>query len=333
MRILHLLLATCTILSPAVGHSQTAENPNSGGFRSWLHQLHRDSEYPIISAELGVIGLVREQPDSQILAFDENLVTLFNADQLQGSMQFGFEALIDTYEFFPQFGGVDWQWGYFGINSMDAETTVAAEPFVQPWFFNRFAAEPESSLNIIYSSNLYSGETNFRFRSRRRIRPVVGLRYFKLEDSYDAFHHGTGSFSQEGFFSATNNKLFGGQFGAETDFWITRFTKVYANGKYGAMYNTIDGSATAADPVSGDDLIRYFSDSSYSSFVDAGVGLVTEFAGGLSFRVGYRTIFASHLALGIDQNEAIDILGSGDAIVAYNSQQWHGLDLTAILAY
>ena len=64
-----------------------------------------------VVVDVGTIGLVREVPDSQVLALDENGIPLLNANSLQGSMQFGFKAMLDVRDVRPWFGGTDLQLG------------------------------------------------------------------------------------------------------------------------------------------------------------------------------------------------------------------------------
>ena len=120
--------------------------------------------------------------------------------------------------------------------------------------------------------------------------------------------------------------MFGGQFGLEADLWQTRGINFYGFGKVGAMHNEVEGTATALNGF------RIYSDSSYSTLVDAGVGANIRFAGPLSFKVGYRSLFASDVALGSDQNAALPLFDPSGA-VQFNSQHWHGLDLAAVCEF
>ncbi len=298
--------------------------PNSQS--TWLGAFRQPGN--CMGIQLGVLGLVRERPDSQVLALDENSLPLLNARDMQGSMQFGMEALIDFNNVQPWLGGTDIQFGYFGINSLDAEQSIAA-PEVNAVFFNTLPITPPTDSIFLSSTNLYSGEANLRFLSTSRIRPLVGLRFLKVEDQYDVYQYSSGM--QVGGYSKTNNHLFGGQFGAEAD--IMRFgqTRVYANGKFGTMLNQVDGSARAAD-ATGAGVEKYFGDQHFSTLVDAGTGLDIGLGGPLSLRVGYRFLMASALAVGLDQNNSMFLLSPGETVV-FNSQQWHGLDLAATLSF
>ena len=101
--------------------------------------------------DVGTIGLVREVPDDQVLAIDENADPILNANSMQGSMQFGFKAMLDVRDVQPWFGGTDLQLGYFGINSLDAGATVNALE-VNSIFFQVFPLNPPTSFNLYTSS-------------------------------------------------------------------------------------------------------------------------------------------------------------------------------------
>ena len=307
-------------------HLPLESEPTSAGLQGdyWQQPLnYNQTRLDRVVVDLGTIGLIRETPDDQVIAVDENAVPILNADSLQGSMQFGFKAMVDVLDVRPWFGGTDLQLGYFGINSLDAGARVSALE-VNSVFFQAFPLNPPTAFDFSYSTNLYSGEANLRFGSRNRLRPIAGLRYLKLEDTYDVFESSSGS--RTGFYSLTNNSLFGGQFGLEGDLWQTRRVNFYGFGKVGAMHNEVEGSATAQNAY------KEFSDSTYTTLVDAGTGAIIRFAGPLSFKVGYRSLFASALALGIDQNEAISIF-PGPNTVKFNSQHWHGVDLAAVFQF
>lgn len=276
-----------------------------------------------VVVDIGTIGLVREKPDSQVLAFDDNDEPNFNASSLQGPMHFGTKAMVDFRNVNSWFGGTDLQFGYFGINSLD-ETKRVDSILVRSYFFRAFPLNPPTSADFTYSSNLYSGEANLKFGARNRLRPIAGLRYFKLEDTYSSVENTSGN--QRILTSLVNNSLFGGQIGLEGDLWQNRRVNLYGFGKVAALHNEIDGSATAANAY------REYSDSTYTTLVDAGTGANIRVVGPLSFRVGYRSLFASALALGIDQNGVIPILG-GPGSVKWNSQHWHGIDMAAVFQF
>lgn len=308
-----LAIATVVVLS---GGLLRAQSPSvwSGygqGARDWLE------------IDIGTIGLARQALESQTLAFDSMGNEILNADSLTSSMQFGFRTMVGIRGIQPWLGGTDLQLGYFGINSLDAGRTVSADE-VNAIFFGGIPTDPPTSFAFNYSSNLYSGEVNLRFASGSRLRPLVGLRFFKLEDTYDVFE--SSSNGPDGFYSLTNNRLFGTQFGLEGDLWQTRRANFYGFGKVGAMHNDVEGTATARNAH------IIFNDSVFTTLVDAGVGAKFRFAGPFSFTVGYRTIFVGDIASGMNQNAALSMFDWSNE-VQLDSQHWHGLDLGAVFEF
>lgn len=318
------ILSTGTPSGAEAGFSE-ASQPTLDPLPDWWP---RHAPIDRVGFELGTMGLMRETPDDQILAIDENFNELLNANELQGSMQFGLRALVDVYQVSRLMGGTDLQFGYFGINSLDATRTLLAQE-VSPVFFNSVPVNPLTSSNLIYSTNIYSGEANLRFRNSRRIQPLAGLRFLKVEDTFDAFDF-TGS-GRLGGFSLTNNTMFGGHFGGQATLLRIRNFDWFAAGKYGVLNNDVEGSAEAAD-ISGNNVVKNFNDSITSSLVDAETGLIYDFVGGLRFKVSYQYLFASKVATGLDQNESVRLLSPGES-VRFNSQLWQGLNLSALFSF
>ncbi len=287
---------------------------------------HGPADY--IGVELGVIGLVRQKPTAQVIATDDLNRVLLNANELQGDMQFGLAAKIDVYQISNAFGGTDLQLGYFGINSLDATRTLQA-PQVRTRFFQGTTADPISSFNYIYSSNLYSGEANFRLRNTKRFRPLIGTRYLKLEDTFDQFSFRDGG-GRDGFFSLTNNSLYGAQLGFESTVLRYRNWDWFAIGKYGAMHNRVEGSARAA--LGTTDAVKNYDGTNFSSLVDVQTGIIYRYVEQLQFRAAYQALYCSDIASGIDQSAAISFIGLPDQVV-FDSRFWQGVSLSATISF
>lgn len=291
--------------------------------RNWIRRGPEDR----VGAEVGVIGLVRQKPSAQILAFDRSFNVLLDADELQGEMQFGLSTKIDVYQVSNAWGGLDLQLGYWGINSMDATRTLVADQ-VRTIFFQRTTAAVLTTMNYNYSSNLYSGEANLRMRNTARVRPLVGMRYLKLEDTFDHFNFANGGVI--GFFSLTNNSLYGAQVGLEATVLRYRSWDWFGICKYSAMHNRVEGSAEAA--VGSSPVVKNYGESSFCSLIDGETGLTFHFVDGLQFKASYQALYASDIATGSDQSRAIDILDTPDQAV-FDSRFWQGVGLSAIFSF
>lgn len=315
--------------SSTQGHPWLTEaKPSQPSVRSLSSYWTRRSPLDRVGLELGIVGLMGEEPDSQTLAVDQTSTVLLDASELQPDMQFGMRAALDVYQVSTVLGGTDLQFGFFGMNNLAASRTVEASQ-VSPIFFNTVPVTPQDSYNLDYSTDLFSGEANFRLRNSRRVRPIVGLRYFSMEDTYNTVR--SASSALVGGFSETKNSLFGGQFGFEATVMRRRSIDWFASGKLGVMNNRVRGNARAADSSS-NAVSKDFRDDIYSSLVDAQTGLHFHFVDGLSFKIAYQYLFASRIATGLDQNASVFLLSPGEQ-VRLNSQLWQGINLSTQFSF
>lgn len=337
-----LFTSLCTILLPSLAHAQAispdgalgpnlltasaipnAPYPDVSQFGRWTQRGPNDD----VGGEIGVLGLVRQKPNGQVIATNQDGDVILNADQLQGDMQFGLTAKIEIYQISNAFGGTDLQFGYWGINSLDATRTLKDDE-IYTSFFMGTTVDPVQRWNYIYSSNLYSGEANLRLYSTARFRPLVGMRYFKVEDTFNQFEFVDGG--TNGYYSLTNNNLFGAQFGFEATIWRYRSWDWFAVGKYGAMHNRVEGSAEAADAVG--DATKNYEGSTFSSLVDGQTGIIFRFVDQLHFRAAYQALYCDKIASGIDQSAAVNFFGTPDHVV-FDSRFWHGVSLSATFSF
>ena len=337
-----LFTSLCTILWPSLAHAQStdggapgsdllttsaipsSEYPGVSDFGRWTQRGPTD----YIGAEIGVVGLVRQKPNGQVIATNQSNQPILNADELQGDMQFGLAAKIDIYQVSNAFNGTDLQLGYWGINSLDATRTLTADQVKTRFFRGTTAGPPIQTFNYIYSTNLYSGEANLRLNNIQRIRPLVGMRYLKLEDTFNQFEFtSTGT---TGFYSLTNNSLYGAQLGLEATILSYRNWDWFAIGKYGAMHNQVEGSARVA--LDSGDAVKNYDGSDFCSLVDFQTGVVYRFVDQLQFRAAYQALYCSDIASGIDQSGAMFFLDTSDQI-AFDSRFWQGVSLSATFSF
>ena len=333
----------CAMLWPSLAHAQATQVSAAPGADLLTTSAIPSSNYPDVSdfgrwtqrgpadyigAEIGLVGLVRQKPNGQVIATNQDDDVILNADELQGDMQFGLATKLDIYQVSNAFNGTDLQLGYWGINSMDATRTLTANQVKTNFFQGTTAGPPIQRFNYIYSSNLYSGEANLRLNNIQRLRPLVGMRYLKLEDTFDQFEFISNGTS--GFYSLTNNSLFGAQLGLEATVLRYRSWDWFAIGKYGAMHNRVEGSAMAA--LGGGDAVKNYDGSNFCSLVDGQTGVVFRFVDQLQFRIAYQALYCSDIASGIDQSEAIAFVGTPDQVV-FDSRFWQGVSLSATFSF
>jgi hypothetical protein len=241
-------------------------------------------------------------------------------------MRFGLRASLEVYRVSTRWGQTDLLLEYFGVDSIDGGEEVRADA-VSSLFFNTVPADPKPQSNLKYSTSIYSGDFNLRFLSDQRFRPILGLRYVVIDETFDAFQDGTGNVSRIGGFSETSNRLFGGQIGAEIDLYRGQVWGIYSSAKLGALQNRIRGSASAKD-VSGSSVTKPYGTDRSSMFADSEIGLECRAAAPLCFRVGYQFLWFDRVATGIDQNGSVNLLSPGETVVL-SSQQYHGLNFSA----
>ena len=288
---------------------------------------YRRKPVDFIGVEIGVIGLVRQKPTGQVIAVDDSGNVLLDADELQGDMQFGLNTKIDVYQISNGLGGTDLQFGYWGINSMDATRSVAANE-VHTSFFGGTTADQISAFNYNYSTNLYSAEVNLRCCNAARVRPLVGIRYLKMEDTFNQFEFISGGTSA--FSSLTNNSLFGAQAGFEATLLRYRSWDWFVSGKYGAMQNRVEGAAQVA--LGTTTAIKDYRGDEFCSLVDGEAGFVYQFVDSLRFKVAYQGLYADKIASGVDQSGNIDFFGTS-AQAFFDSRYWQGVNLTAMFSF
>lgn len=177
------------------------------------------------------------------------------------------------------------------FNSVQAGTTVV------PVFFGSIPAAPVNSYTIDAQSQLDNYELNQWVSYSQRLRLGLGLRILDLREEFDITETGTSN----GFFSITDNELFGGQFAAQYIFFANQYGTVYFQGKSGIYYNRVKVAATSSN-------LAMNPDSDEFSFV-GDLRLVADFplTDLVSFRAGYQATFLTRVAQGLDQNDNLAI--------------------------
>ena len=201
--------------------------------------------------------------------------------------------------------GTGFEFVYYDFNEFSGTLSLTGAG-ITPTFFGGNPAEAADSYTATYQSRIKNAELNVWSRRSERIRVGYGLRYISVQEQYDitlGADSGTagsgntgGSFS--GFFSKTDNDLFGGQIMLELFHPVT--SSMYLEGGVKGLLLNNDADLdvdTANFDLSGDD-----------SFVTGGVN----FNGGVSYRAlrgvhlraGYEGVFIGSVASGAAQSES-----------------------------
>lgn len=203
--------------------------------------------------------------------------------------------------------GTGYEFVAYDFDEFSGGLTLMQENVV-PVFFGGIPDQPVDSYSVTYQSRIKSYELNVWARRSEAVRVGYGLRHFAIEEKYDvtqgadtntantgATGTGTGGFT--GFFSRTDNNLFGGQLMLELYRRVTPSTYLVGGVKGMLLHNRSDVDAdTANHDGSGED-----------SFVTGGVnfngGITCRPFRGLRFRAGYEGNFIGSVASGPAQSD------------------------------
>ena len=187
---------------------------------------------------------------------------------------------------------------------------------ITPVFFQGIPADPVEEYTASYESDLTNYEANIWSRRSERIKIGFGMRYINLEEDFDIeFDRGSGTTSTptpptltppttgtsvSGFFSNTENRIFGGQVMARL--YRPVVNRVYLEGgvNAGFGFNRISVDAMAAD------FDFQTEDDSSTGFFSFNGGVSYRVLRGLSLRAGYEGLLLTSVALAPDQSAAFD---------------------------
>ena len=198
---------------------------------------------------------------------------------------------------------------FMGSLSVDGQDTI-------PVFFGLVPVEQVDSYLGTYESRIKNFELNVWARRSQRLRVGYGLRYFSIEENYDITvveDDGSGTTSatgtdETGFFSATDNDLFGGQIMLELYRPMTTATSLNGGVKGMLLNNnakinvdTLNNDATGED-----------------SFITGGVnfwgGVTYRPFRGVSLQAGYEGVFIGSVATGTSQSENVTANGFSENV-------------------
>jgi hypothetical protein len=254
------------------------------------------------TADLLILG--REGPDSGGLFFNsETGEELLNLDQMAPSGEAGVRlGLI----FFDE-GGYDLELSYLGTDRFVADRTRSSDDGIVFPFFGGIPAEFSNSYQASYSSRLRSGEINVRRRLQDRVALLAGFRVVELKERFDIRD------DDGGFFSSTDNDLYGLQGGADLILWTIRRSQLFSTLKAGVYYNNADVMAEAANRgrpiqfIAGEDEVAFVG--------DVALGLLIPMGPRADLRMGYQGIFLDGVGLAPNQSRNYDLFtGSGSLV-------------------
>ena len=140
-----------------------------------------------------------------------------------------------------QEGGYDVEFSYLGLDTFGDPVTRSSNNPIGFVFFDGFPANPQSSYTVDYRSELNSGEINLRKRFGPQVSWIAGFRFLELRERFNILS------DSGGFFSNTDNDLYGFQLGGDVQLFRVHRSLVFSTVKAGVYYNNADVSA--ASPI------------------------------------------------------------------------------------
>jgi hypothetical protein len=228
------------------------------------------------------------------LIYDATLTTeLANTSEFNMEIEAGFR--LGFWLTHPS--GLDWNVDYFNVGNFEDTVSREDAATVNAFFFGGSFTTPPTSLTAEYGSTLDSLEFGLRARQWPRIAPLVAIRFLQVEEEFNYLSDVT---NRTGFFSTTDNELYGIQFGFQGLIYQWCYTRLETTLKAGAYYNDIDVDATVN--VGGVDT-TFSSSTDWAAFSgEARVTLVCQLGPKMNFRIGYHALWLDGIALAPNQN-------------------------------
>lgn len=283
-----------------------------------------DSMQPFSSGQMysavDFMFLERSGPSPQGIVFDGGGES-FNASSIKYSEAFSPAATIGIGD---QFGNA-LEFNYLtarehGFNGTQNGTGVT------PVFFGGIPAVPAASYTINAVTQMDNYELIGWGRYSDRLRLGFGLRIVDMSEQFDITE--TNAPTTTGFFSITDNELYGAEIAAQYLILANSYARVYVQGRFGPYYNRVKVNATALN-------FNIAPDSDEFAVI-GDLRLVGDFpiTQCLSFRAGYQATFFSRIAQGIDQNDNLTLANAANpGQIDFSSPSYRGGFFGFVVAY
>jgi hypothetical protein len=225
---------------------------------------------------------------------------------------------------FQDHSGWDLHFELFGLPDARDSRELQSDP--GGLTFNWFGGGPLTPLDsytVEYESRLRGGAVNMRWRAWPWLTLYGGFRYLGLHEDFDILDtDALATGDREGFFSGTENDLFGGQVGGEFLALTFRGCQLTLGGAYGVYANRMQVFATAED--GGGNLLvldRRHTRRSMVGEVSAMLEIPVCSPGML--RIGYQAYWITDVLLATDQADDLN-LATGTGAFDYSSPFYQG---------
>jgi Putative beta barrel porin-7 (BBP7) len=269
--------------------------------------------FPTFSFAADLVVLQRSAPDAQTILFDGSFNPLLNATDLDASTRAG-----GKFNFmFQDPNGWDVYFEMLLMDDFRSRQSVDTSGGVTLIFYQGLALAPVDTVR--FRSDLDTGELMLRRRLNPHLALLGGIRYLELQEDLDITRVGT---TNTGYFSQSDNRLWGGQVGVEGVIPANGYVRLFATGKYG-IYNNRYQIAAQATNTSGAPLEIVVRDSMAAYVGELNVGLEVQTVPCCTIRIGYQALWLTNVAQSVDQLNQFDIF-SGTGTVRKGSPVYHG---------
>jgi hypothetical protein len=316
IRLLFLALLACCLTSGLISSPRTAHAENGifgygGGTAEPFIQSGSDvwgrinphfAGFPTASIATDLVVLGRSAPSSNPILWDALDNPILDASDLGSASAAGARLNLTFFD--------HWQWDFMFdllfMGEMVSRQTVDTSGGVNLYFYQGVALDPVDT--AIFRSDLDTGEFNVRRRFSPNFALLGGVRYLELSEQLN-FNEGGGL---GGYTSQSDNRLFGGQIGAEGVVPMGNLGRLFAVGKYGIYNNRYEVAAQAlsnGQPIK----IRVHDDMS-SNVGEFNAGWEVSTVPCMTLRFGYQALWLTDMALTTDQLNQFSIFDASGNI-------------------
>ena len=233
-------------------------------------------------------------------------------------------------------GGTGFEFVGYDFDDFSGSISLEGEG-ITPIFFDLIPREPASTYDASYSSQLENYELNVWGRRSERVKLGYGCRYINLDENFDiefgepVDSTGTATTTTSandvsGFFSRTENEIFGGQLMIQL--YRPVVPGIYfsggASGGYGFNQIEVDSDTADVDTHSEDD--------SGTGFFSFNGGISMRVANGLTVNAGYEGLLLTSVALAPDQSAGA-VFAQGVPEIQTGALYFSGAYIGAVLAF
>ena len=310
------VLAWLAAMAPARGQDTWLDGPAPGtdffsGADVWGRVNPAFCGFPTFSVSTDVVVLGRSTPVPQTIVFDGSLNPLIDAADFGTPTDAGARINLTFFD--------HWDWDFM-LDMLFMGEMVSRENFnasggVTLFFYQGVAVDPVNTAEM--RSDLDTGELNMRRRFGPNAALLLGVRYLELSENLDFFT----TTATSGYRSQIDNRLIGGQLGAEGVVPLWGYGRLFATGKtgiYNNRYHIAAQASSAGSPIGiavRDDMAAYVT--------EANAGWEVQTVPCMTLRFGYQGFWLQNVALASDQLNQYSIF-TADGSVRKGFAGFHG---------